>query len=276
MNRTVIVSLTTIAVASLVIGVVLGLISLPSTRIQTTTRTIYVSTTETLALTSRNTSFNTSCLGNCSSLHLLIFNQTTLCSPYTSLFNSTFIPWSVTLSTGKNNSTKVQPPGTPLPLSGSFSGGPDLTQYDQITFLVPNGNYSYTLDPSEFRNNQSLNTGMVLVNGSDVIVDFAYYPMSCGALTLIPLKTNLTVYYDPACMIIEAFNSSCPTLDTVNQSPSLKNVTLLFYRYTAYYYGVEYSFDINFVKGTYNVWFTNSSIFCISPKYEDYRTCPLS
>src|SRR5579872_757592 len=209
MNRSVIVSLTAIAVASLVIGVVLGSMTFPSTKIQTTTRTIYVSTTTTIKHTSGNTSSSASCTSNCSLLHLLTFNQTTLCSPYTSLFNSTFIPWSATLSTGKNNTTKVQPPGTPLPLSGSFSGGPDLTQYDQIMFLVPNGNYSYTLDPSEFRNNQSLNTGTVLVNGSDVIVDFAYYPMSCGALTLIPVKTNLTVYYDPACMIIEAFNSSC-------------------------------------------------------------------
>jgi|SRR5579872_2292847 len=276
MNRSLIISIIGFVILILIIAVILGSLSFPSMKNQTTTSVVSTSRT-TVGLVSKNTSFNASCISTCSSsLHLLTFDQTPLCPTYTSLFNATFIPWSVTLSNDKTSTTEVEPAGTPLPLNGSVSGGPGLTQYTQISFSIKNGNYNYTLSPYGIRNNRSQDSGTVTVNGSDVIIDLAYYPMSCGASTLQTIRTNLTIYYSPACLVRETFSQSCPTINTVDQSPSMSNVSLLYYRYTTFYYSVDFTLYSNNMPTTYNVWFTNSSIFCITPKYENYRVCPLS
>ena len=87
------------------------------------------------------------------------------------------------------------------------------------------------------------------------------------------ITAPLTVYYAPACMIIETFDFSCPTLDTVRQLPSLDNVELVSYQGN-YYYVVNYSFSFNLQSKSYLVWFTNSTIFCITPKYGNFNVCP--
>lgn len=87
------------------------------------------------------------------------------------------------------------------------------------------------------------------------------------------VNASLTVYYGAACMVYNTFNFSCPTMDTANLSPSLKNAQLLKYQGN-YYYTLNFSFSWNLKQERYEIWFTNSTVFCVSPSYESYRTCP--
>jgi len=101
------------------------------------------------------------------------------------------------------------------------------------------------------------------------------------------LKTNVTVPYDAACMVLEGIGHTCPTV-TANPETSVstvRGVELVAYQGTDYYAG-------SFCKGpcgngSYfngvstvpypSVWFTNSTIFCVSPAlYGNYATCPVN
>jgi hypothetical protein len=81
------------------------------------------------------------------------------------------IPWSVTIG----NVTKVQPPGTSLPLTNSTLM--DTTNNLNLTVLVfslPDGRYNFTVNPTSF----SLagpdyflpDSGVVDVNGTNVLI----------------------------------------------------------------------------------------------------------
>ena len=89
------------------------------------------------------------------------------------------------------------------------------------------------------------------------------------------LKTGVTVYYDTACLVLGFIGHTCPTKNTVTQTPSLTNLELIAYKGAEFYAG-------NFTTGPYGyahpftqaVWFTNSTIFCATPPAGDYPACP--
>jgi hypothetical protein len=88
------------------------------------------------------------------------------------------------------------------------------------------------------------------------------------------VRTGLTVYYYQACMVIESSTLSCPTMDTVSRSPYLNNVDLIKYEGN-YYYTINFTYTHNGQPITRDVWFTNSTIFCISPSPQsNYQACP--
>ena len=86
------------------------------------------------------------------------------------------------------------------------------------------------------------------------------------------LKDNITVYYGTACMVIDAVNFGCPTEDTATHSPSIRNVELVSYGGSQYYIG-----QVGVNEILYTIWFTNSTIFCVSPPSDTgptYSACP--
>ncbi len=92
-----------------------------------------------------------------------------------------------------------------------------------------------------------------------------------GTWTVI--KSNTTLYYGPACVPVGLFALSCPPISTALHSPSLSNVDVISYR-------GEELYDMNFTYGfngqpvTHNVWFTNDTVFCVSPSFDGYALCP--
>jgi hypothetical protein len=89
------------------------------------------------------------------------------------------------------------------------------------------------------------------------------------------VKTSLTVYYGTACIPVEASYLSCPTMDTANHSPSQSNVDLIRYQ-GSYYYAVNFTYSLNGQPITRTIWFTNSTVFCMSPQEpgSGYELCP--
>jgi len=86
------------------------------------------------------------------------------------------------------------------------------------------------------------------------------------------LKSNITVYYGTACMVVYAVNFGCPTINTATHSPSVGNVQLVGYVGNQYYVGQVGVNDV-----LYTIWFTNSTIFCVSPLSDtgaNYLACP--
>ena len=89
------------------------------------------------------------------------------------------------------------------------------------------------------------------------------------------LKTNVTVRYDAGCMVFEAVGHTCPTKGANTTTSSLTGVELILYHGTDYYAG-------NFSAGPYGqtavsyltVWFTNTTIYCITPPKDNYPACP--
>jgi hypothetical protein len=90
------------------------------------------------------------------------------------------------------------------------------------------------------------------------------------------LKINEIVPYDAECNVLGGIGHSCPTRSAYTNASSLREVELVAYQGTDYYAG-------NFSVGPFSapsvtyleVLFTNSTIFCISPPYSNYATCPV-
>ena len=117
-----------------------------------------------------------------SGLYLLSFNQTAMCGPNTGLYGSYFIPWSVTLTASSyRETTKAQPPGSTGTPNG-FTSTKDAS-YSSISFSVPDGTYSYTLNPTnDFENSQTgASSGTITINGNNVTVYVHFNLASCGS-----------------------------------------------------------------------------------------------
>jgi hypothetical protein len=91
------------------------------------------------------------------------------------------------------------------------------------------------------------------------------------------LKINEVIPYDAGCIVLEGIGHSCPTKGANTVASSLREVELIAYGSTDYYAG-------NFSVGPFSapsvtyleVWFTNSTIFCVSPLYASFPACPLN
>ncbi len=122
-------------------------------------------------------------------MYEIIFQQVRNCPADTSGANDYLTPWAVLLSNGMNAS---QPPNQ---ISAAENptiqyGGPSST-YSTIVFLVPDGNYTYSVFPIPIGEAGGLtpNTGSVLVSGQNVTVDEA---VNLGAGNCGYLITNTT------------------------------------------------------------------------------------
>jgi hypothetical protein len=136
--------------------------------------------------------------------HNVTFEQIAACKAFPPTFWG--IPWSVTVG----NATEVQPEGTPLPLN---NGGPVQGTLDEffsnITFSLPNGAYSYVVNPSfEFFTPDS---GNVTVAGSNVIVPIQYSGTSCTETTT---GNSSTSQYANTSTITVATSSTTSTAST--------------------------------------------------------------
>jgi len=112
-------------------------------------------------------------LGSGSSLgaaptHKVTFNETGGCQGNADYADK----YSITLG----GVTKAQPPNAGLPISGVIAFSPAYKNMSQLTFRVPDGNYNYTISPSVEPYPYS---GMVRVNGLDVIVQWQVQTPSC-------------------------------------------------------------------------------------------------
>jgi len=74
-------------------------------------------------------------------------------------------------------------------------------------------------------------------------------------------------------MIIEFEGFSCPTINTAAHSSSLENAELISYQGTEHY-GTNFTGYLNGQGAPSTIWFTNSTIFCVSPMTSGYATCP--
>jgi hypothetical protein len=91
--------------------------------------------------------------------YVLAFTQDGVCSP--PVWGA---PWAVVLN---SHTTKVSPADTPLPLAETaLQADPSDENFSVIGFVVPNGVYTYSLEPSDFYEG----TGTVTVNGADTVV----------------------------------------------------------------------------------------------------------
>ena len=126
-----------------------------------------------------------------------------------------------------------------------------------VTLIAASG-ISYFISVPKVQTTHPSSTGQNLASGWKVV------------------RTNLTVYYDAACIPVEASYLSCPTVNTAVHSPSLSGVDLITYQGT-YYYAVNFTFYLNGQPVTNLLWYTNSTIFCMSPPqlYSSYNACPI-
>jgi hypothetical protein len=148
--------LISIIVVALVMGLAIG-----STSFLTST-----STTGSVTTTVTPTSTTT----GASRLYELQFIQQGVCSPPVWL-----APWAVAL----NNQTIVRPSNATLPLSENrYEASPSYAKYSTITFSVPNGSYNYTVYPSFLSQ-----TGVVTIDGSDVVIQVHGAPIPCTTAT---------------------------------------------------------------------------------------------
>lgn len=91
------------------------------------------------------------------------------------------------------------------------------------------------------------------------------------------ISRNMTICgYNPNLLLtlFQGYNMTSITAPSeVPCFPKL-NVDLISY-HGNYYYDGNYTYtNKNQEKITYNLWLTNSTIYCISPKVEGYNTCP--
>ena len=161
-------SATIIAGLTILVIVLLGVIAVlsidsaghGSTQIQPTTITKTETVSSTVSTTvTKNPIASTMTTNSASQLYEIIFNETGYCYP-----PATYpAPWAVTL----NNSTIVQPANATLPLQqGTIGYNPANKNYSMIIFSVPDGTYSYEVQPSSIFRQSST----VVVNGSNVLV----------------------------------------------------------------------------------------------------------
>ena len=100
--------------------------------------------------------------------HVLAFTQSGSCSP--SVWGA---PWAVVLN---SHTTKAAPASTPLPLvEGTLQANQSDGKFSVIAFIVPDGVYTYSLEPSDFYGQ----TGTVTVSGTDAIVTVQGPGISC-------------------------------------------------------------------------------------------------
>jgi hypothetical protein len=88
------------------------------------------------------------------------------------------------------------------------------------------------------------------------------------------IRTNTTLYYGPPCTPLGLFELGCPTINKALHSPSLSNVDVVNYRGEELY-DVNSSYNINGQQLIYTVWFTNDTIFCVSPSFGGNALCPV-
>ncbi len=95
---------------------------------------------------------------------------------------------------------------------------------------------------------------------------------SSNAPSFQVLKTNVIVSSAIGCMVLEGIGHTCPTVttDPFTTPANLKGVELITYQGTDYYAGNLSGF------GSSGVWWSNSSIFCVSPQYGSYAACPVN
>ncbi len=133
-----------------------------------------------------------------------------------------------------------------------------------ITALVATGAY---LSVSELAGQPPVTSNQVTSTGNSVSVG------SSGSYQV--LKTNLTIYYGPACIPPNLEGFGCETIDTALHSPSLSGVDLIQYQGSKYY-GLNFTGYENGQPDTRDIWFTNSTILCVSPPTSEYPPCPTS
>ena len=88
------------------------------------------------------------------------------------------------------------------------------------------------------------------------------------------LNSNTTVYGNLACedTVAMLYPVSCPPTYPGANSPSLTNVEIISYR-GQILYDANISIGVNGQPVTWTMWFTNSTIFCVSPS-DGYALCP--
>ena len=91
--------------------------------------------------------------------YALVFSQSGSCSP--PVWGA---PWAVILN---SQTTKVAPANTPLPLvENTLYSNQSNVNFSVIGFVVPNGIYTYSLQPTDFYGG----TGTVTISGADTVV----------------------------------------------------------------------------------------------------------
>jgi hypothetical protein len=91
--------------------------------------------------------------------YALVFTQSGSCSP--PVWGA---PWAVVLN---SHTTKAAPADTSLPLAvNTLQANQSNENFSVIGFAVPNGVYTYSLEPSDFYGG----TGTITINGADTIV----------------------------------------------------------------------------------------------------------
>jgi hypothetical protein len=141
----------------------------------TTTQTIEITqtlTTTLLVTTTQKTTSVISVIVVPQGSAYVTFQQIGACTP-----QFWGIPWSVTIA----NLTLVQPPNTPLPISNYGLYGTTNQSYTKITFLLPNGLYSYAISPNAGFFTPTY--GQLVVNGTNSTVPIRYTGTSCTSVT---------------------------------------------------------------------------------------------
>ncbi len=88
-------------------------------------------------------------------------------------------------------------------------------------------------------------------------------------VTICGYMTNLPLY------LFEGYNTTMITAPSEAPCFPKFNVDLISYQGN-YYYDGNYTYtNKNQEQITHNIWLTNSTIYCISPKVKGYNTCPL-
>ena len=127
-----------------------------------------------------------------------------------------------------------------------------------VVALIAASGISYFASSPKVQTDHTSSTGQTLVSNWRIV------------------RTNLTVYNGAACIPVEASYLSCPTVDTAAHSPSLSDVDLISYLGT-YYYAVNFTFYLAGQPVTNLIWYTNSTVFCMSPPPTNsgYSACPI-
>jgi hypothetical protein len=125
----------------------------------------------------------------------------------------------------------------------------------------------YLATPSASSNSSTSSTGPSQAPASNSTT-------SANSTAWIVLNSNATVYGSLACLdtVANLYPVSCPPTNPGAKSPSLKNVEVISYRGQVLY-DANISIGVNGQPITWTMWFTNSTIFCVSPS-DGYPLCP--
>jgi len=104
--------------------------------------------------------------------YALVFIQSGSCSP--PVWGA---PWAVVLN---SQTTKVAPANTPLPLvENTLEANQSDENFSVIGFVVSNGIYTYSLQPTDFYGG----TGTVTIDGADAVVTVEGPAIACTTAT---------------------------------------------------------------------------------------------